>query len=79
MLINIKTNSLISSYYNDKQNTTYINSYFDEDGKYVMNLCSDNYLYVFETKSAKLIAMIEYTGSKETHKNIFTKLINLQY
>ena len=82
LLINTKTNTLINSYHNDKQNTTYLDSYFDEEGKYVINLCSDNCLYVFDTKSGKLVAMIDYSdknGQQYWNSTIFCKLIGLQY
>ena len=78
LLINIKTNALINSFYNDKPNTSYLYAIFDEGGSYVICPCSDNYLYVFDTATSKMISMMGLPGV-DKDKNLFSKLLKLNY
>ena len=78
LLINIKTNVVINSFNNDKPDTSYLFTMFDEGGNYVICPCSDNYLYVFDTRTAKMIAMTDIP--KTIKENcLFMKLIRLNF
>jgi WD40 repeat protein len=78
LLINIKTNALVNSFYNDKLKTSFTYAIFDEEGKYVLCPCSDNYMYAFDSKSAKMVSMVELPPSKQG-QNLFTRLLRLEY
>ncbi|CAI2365889.1 unnamed protein product [Moneuplotes crassus] len=77
-LIDIKTSVLVTSFYNDKPNTSYLYSTFDEDGKYVICPCSDGYLYVFDTPTGKMISMMLMLPLQKD-KNLLTKLVKLDF
>jgi len=78
LLINIKTNALVNSYFNDKPGTSYLYCTFDENGKYIMCPCTDDHLYIFDTKTAKLISMLEFPKTKQS-QSMFTHLLNANF